>query len=199
MHFSLEAWIHQFGYIGVFFILFFEMVGIPFPAETTLTLSGIEWMRGGFSLVPLLLAAGLGNIAGSTVAYAIGRFVGRPVIVRYGRFVGLTNERLDKANETFEKYRTSVILFAKFIAGIRVVIPYLAGINKMSFGLFTIYNAVSAIVWAGCFIIVGKYIEVAWSQYKQTLHTYLVPLVLVAVVVVATMMGLRVWRKRKKC
>lgn len=75
MHFSLETWIHQFGYVGVFVILFFEMVGIPFPAETTLTLSGIEWMRGGFSLIPLLLAAGLGNIAGSTVAYAIGRFV----------------------------------------------------------------------------------------------------------------------------
>ena len=42
-------------------LLFFEMVGIPFPAETILTISGFEWSSGVFQLATLLLAAALGN------------------------------------------------------------------------------------------------------------------------------------------
>ena len=96
MHLHIQALLHHYGYLGVFFILLMEMIGIPFPAETTLTISGFEWTQGVFRLVPLLLAASIGNIFGSTIAYGIGRFLGRPVIVRFGKYIGITNERLDR-------------------------------------------------------------------------------------------------------
>ncbi len=181
----------------MFFILLLEMIGIPFPAETTLTITGFEWTQGVFRLVPLLAAASLGNILGSTVAYALGRFLGRPIIVRFGRFIGITNERLDKANHLFARYQSPVVLFGKFIAGVRVLIPYLAGINKMPFWLFTTYNTASAIVWAGLFIILGRYIGVEWSRYHRVLHQYMVPAIIVAAVLVAAYVALKVWRKRR--
>lgn len=78
----IQLLIHHYGYFGVFFILLLEMIDIPFPAETTLTLSGIEWTQGAFHLIPLLIAATVGNASGSVVAYWIGRLLGRPVIVR---------------------------------------------------------------------------------------------------------------------
>lgn len=195
-HFDIQTLIHHYGYFGVFFFLFMENLGIPFPAETTLTISGIEWTQGVFKLLPLLVAASLGNILGSTIAYSIGRFLGRPVIVRLGKYIGITNERLDKANEMFAKYQSPVVLFGKFIAGIRILIPYLAGINKMSFAVFTIYNAVSAVVWAGVFIIVGKYIGIEWSRYHQVLHRYMVPAIIVIVLLVGIYFGLKLRHKR---
>ena len=61
MHIDIQQLLHHYGYFGVFLILFFEMIGIPFPAETTLTISGFEWSSGVFQLATLILAAALGN------------------------------------------------------------------------------------------------------------------------------------------
>ncbi len=198
LHIHIQTLIHHYGYLGVFLILFLENVGIPFPAETTLTISGIEWTHGAFKLVPLLLSASIGNILGSTIAYGIGRFLGRPVIVRFGKYIGITNGRLDKANDLFAKYRSPVVLFGKFIAGIRVVIPYLAGINDMPFAVFAIYNAVSAVAWAATFILVGKYIGIEWSRYHQVVHQYMVPSIIVALLLVGGYFGLKLRHKRRQ-
>lgn len=73
MHIDIQHWLHQYGYVGVFFILLTEMVGVPFPAETTLTISGIEWSRGTFSFIPLLLSCAIGNMIGSHWRCHIGR------------------------------------------------------------------------------------------------------------------------------
>lgn len=197
MHIHVQQLISQYGYIGVFFILLVENIGIPFPAETTLTISGFEWMKGAFSLIPLLLSAAIGNILGSTIAYSIGYYLGRPVIVRFGRYIGITSERLDVADKKFAKFRSTVVLFGKFIAGIRVLIPYLAGINRMPFILFSVYNAVSALAWAAFFIIIGRYIEVAWSHYHKVMHQYLVPSIIVVLLLVGIYIALKVRMKRR--
>jgi len=133
VHFNIQLLLHHYGYIGVFFILLLENIGIPFPAETTLTISGFEWTKGVFKFLPLLFAAGIGNIVGSTIAYWIGYLLGRPVIVRFGQYIGITEERLDVADKKFAKFQSAIVLFGKFIAGIRVLIPYLAGINRIVF------------------------------------------------------------------
>ncbi|MBX5436195.1 MAG: DedA family protein [Alicyclobacillaceae bacterium] len=181
MHFDVQHVIQQYGYAGIFFVVTFEMIGIPFPAETTLVASGVEWTQGVFRLPPLLLVASAGNVIGSTVAYGIGRFLGRPVILRLGRYVGITEKKLNDAEEKFERYRGFVVLFGKFIAGIRILIPYLAGINRMPFVLFSVYNAVSAVVWVAVFVILGRYLGVVWQRYHEALHQYLVPVIIVAV------------------
>jgi membrane protein DedA with SNARE-associated domain len=197
MHLHIQHWISHYGYIGVFFILLVDMIGIPFfPAETTLIISGFEWMKGVFSLVPLLFSAYIGNILGSTIAYGIGYFLGRPVIVRFGRYVGITEERLNTAEKKFTKYRNTVVLFSKFIPGIRVLVPYLAGINRMPFILFTVYNAVSAVVWATFFIIVGRYAKVAWFHYHKLMHQYLVPTIIVVVIIVVIVIDMKIRRPK---
>lgn len=166
---SIHVLISDYGYFGVACILCFEMIGIPFPAETTLTITGFAWSQGDFRFLPLLLAAVIGNLIGSTVAYWIGALLGRPVVLRYGRYVGLTEARLKVAEDRFQGYETIVVLIAKFIAGVRVAVPYLAGINRMPFILFTITNAIGAILWASAFIVAGRYAGVAWTRY----HSYL--------------------------
>ncbi|GMA58544.1 hypothetical protein GCM10025858_30470 [Alicyclobacillus sacchari] len=88
MHF--QEIIHHYGYFGVFLIILVEAIGFPFPAETTLTLSGIEWSKGVFHLVPVWLAGCLGNLIGSAIAYMIGWYLGRPIVLYFGKFIGIT-------------------------------------------------------------------------------------------------------------
>lgn len=194
MHINIQQLLAHYGYFGVLMILFLEMVGIPFPAETTLTFAGIEWQQGNFSLWGLILAAGIGNVLGSTAAYGIGRYWGRPVVVRFGRRVGITEERLQKAEKKMNQYQSSVLLFGKFIAGIRVLIPYIAGINGQRFTVFTIYNTISAFIWAAAFLVLGKYMGLAWNKYHGLLCAWLVPVL--CLIALAVVLGYYVRRKR---
>ncbi|WP_051331011.1 DedA family protein [Aneurinibacillus terranovensis] len=195
MHIHVHELISHYGYPGVFTVLMLEMIGIPFPAETTLTVAGIEWKRGVFSLLPLIASATLGNVVGSSIAFGIGKFLGRPTILRLGKYVGISRERLDRAEDKFQKYQIRVTLFSKFIAGIRVLVPYLAGINEMPFVKFTIFNFISALVWSSVFITVGRYIEVAWRRYHNIIHPYLLPGI-IGVVILAGVYFL--YRKRAR-
>lgn len=195
MQLDVHHWIGQYGYLGIFIVLMLEMIGVPFPAETTLIAAGIEWTRGTFSLFPLILSVVFGNIAGSSVAYSLGRFLGTPIIVRFGKYVGITEERMGKAERKFNQYRGKVILSAKFIAGIRVLVPYLAGINRMPFALFSLYNSISAVVWAIVFVVLGKYLGLAWNRYHLVFHSYLLLALVGAVLLAGVVLVIR--RKRR--
>ena len=129
---SPHALLVHYGYLGIILALILEFLLIPFPAETILILSGILWRQGVLHLLPLLVFATVGSFVGSLCAYYIGFYVGRPVLLRYGRCVRLDEAKLDKAERAFEKYALPIVGLGRFIAGIRVLIAYVAGINKMS-------------------------------------------------------------------
>jgi len=188
--------IQHYGNLGIFLILLTEMVGVPFPAETTLTVSGFEWSQGVLHLVPLFLAAILGNIAGSSIAYGIGRFLGRPVILALGKYVGISAQKLDRAESRFQRSERWIVLLGKFIAGVRVLVPYLAGINKMNFAVFSVFNAASAMLWVLFFVTVGRYLGVTWTRYHHVLnHTVL--LIVLCLLLVAIVWALVGWRRRR--
>jgi membrane protein DedA with SNARE-associated domain len=182
MFLYVQHFMHHYGYGGVFIILLLEMVGIPFPAETTLTFSGIAWINGTFSLLPLIFFATLGNVVGSTIAYSIGRFLGRNVILRFGGIVGITEEKLGRAEVKFQQYQMRALLICKFIAGVRILIPYLAGLNRMPFLLFTVCNTFIALVWTTLFIVFGRYLGTFWHHYHHFLRGHLFVIILLGVI-----------------
>ncbi len=194
----IQHWIYHYGYFGILIILLLEMIGIPFPAETTLIVSGFAWQKGVFSLPLLLLFASAGNITGSIIAYIIGRYLGRPVVMRFGKYIGLTNEKFDKMEGKFKKYGNWLVLFSKFIAGIRVLVPYLSGINRMPLTRFTVLNIISAILWTSTFILLGRYIEITWHRYYQSTHQLLLPVIIIASISIGLYFFIKHRRKRPK-
>lgn len=165
--------IQHLGYLGVFIALFLEAVGVPFPSETILITTGIEMTRGVFSFLPLWLAGAFGNILGSNLAYLVGRFLGRVVILRYGRRVGITERRLLTVERQLDRYQIPFVFITKFIAFVRIVVPYLAGINKMRYGLFTLVNTLSALAWSCFFILIGRTLEDVWHRFSHYLVVHL--------------------------
>lgn len=178
MHNSVQQLLHHYGYFGVFFVFVTEMVGFPFPAETTLTFCGIEWAQGNFAFIPLWLTAALGNMVGSTISYIIGVYFGLPFITRFGRWVGLTEARFNKAEVKFAKHRNSIVLYGKFVSGVRVLVPFLAGVNRMGFAWFSFWNGLSSLAWSAFFILEGRYLAKLWSRYDVFLKHHEIALIL---------------------
>ncbi len=191
----VQTWISHYGYAAVFSILVVEMVGIPLPAKTALIFCGFYWMKGIFLFFPLLLCAAAGNIMGSSIAYGIGYSLGRPIVIRFGRFVGIKETKLDALEKKFIQYRVTVVLFAKFLAGIRVLAPYLAGINQMPFLLFSICNAASALIWAAFFIFIGRYASVVWNHYHRFMHQPLFSTIILILIFTGLILMIKTRRK----
>lgn len=189
--------IQHYGYIGVAFALILEFLLIPFPAETILMISGAMWHEGLLHLVPLLIAATIGSWTGSMIAYGLGDYVGRPVIIKYGKYVRLDERNLHRAETAFAKYSIPIVGLGRFIAGIRVMVAYVAGINKMNIPLYMILTAVSAFLWATAFIFIGSTISAKWRMvWHWALHH---PVLAVGGALLILAAGVLYWRwKRMK-
>lgn len=175
--------------------LILEFLLIPFPAETILVISGVMWHRGVFHLVPLLIVAALGSWTGSLLAYSLGRLLGRPVIVRYGRYVKLDEKNLLKAEKAFRQYSVLILGIGRFIAGIRVLIAYVAGINEMSIGLYSVITLVSAAIWSAAFILLGATLGAQWHVVTAFVLAHKVLSVILGVIILA---AFAFWLRRRR-
>lgn len=142
-----EPTLRHYGYYAVAVSLFVENVGIPLPGQLVLIAGAVYAGFGGLNIVAVGLVGLLASIAGSAAGYFVGVYGGRPLLDRYGKYVLLTEERLDKA-ETFFNHRGGlVLLFGRFVEGVRQAMAILAGISDMTFKRFIAFTSAGALIW----------------------------------------------------
>jgi membrane protein DedA with SNARE-associated domain len=188
--------LQQYGYFGVAIALILEFLFIPFPAETILVISGLMLHKGFFSLIPLLIVTTLSSWAGSQLAYGIGYKLGRPVLLRFGKYVKLTEQRLNKVELRFRQYSILILGIGRFIAGIRVLIAYVAGLNRMGYAIYSLITLLSAAVWSAIFILIGGTIGAKWHVINHFIRVHHLWYATIAVVIVALIAYL--WLKRRR-
>jgi membrane protein DedA with SNARE-associated domain len=190
--------LQTYGYTGLFIALALEYV-LAVPAETILTTTGILWQNKIYHLhiVPLILATSLGTTFGATLAYWVGRTLGRPFLIRYGKFVHLTPERINKADRLFAKYTLPTLVISRYIAVVRILIPYLAGINKVKFPLFVTTIFLSSILWTTTFITAGGVIEHAFGAVMHHWKRNLIPAAIILALLIVLYAYLHKWLARK--
>jgi membrane protein DedA with SNARE-associated domain len=190
--------LQTYGYAGLFIALALEYI-LAVPAETILTTTGILWQNKIYHLhlLPLILTTSLGTTAGATLAYWIGRSLGRPFLLRYGKFVRLTPERINKADRLFAKYTLPTLIISRYIAIVRILIPYLAGINKVKFTLYITTIFLSSLLWTTTFITAGGIIEHAFGAVLHHWKRNLIPAVIILALLIAGYAYLHKWLTRK--
>lgn len=100
-----------------------------------------EWL-----LYLLLLAAG---ILGNSVNYSIGKWIGPAVFEKNYRF--LKREYLYKTQAFFEKYGGKTIIIARFLPIVRTFAPFLAGVARMTYARFMVFNIIGSFLWVSIF------------------------------------------------
>ena len=144
----------------IFFLVIFCETGLvvtPFlPGDSLLFGLGTFAAMGMLQLEWLLVLLAIAAVAGNTVNYAIGKFVGPKVFYKENvRF--LNKEYLDRTHDFYEKHGGKTIVIARFIPIIRTFAPFVAGIGKMSYLRFVIYNIAGSVAWIALFILGGYY------------------------------------------
>ena len=151
---TLRNALNTLGYPAVALFIMIESSGIPFPGETMLLLASFYAAVDQHLQIPLVIVcAALGAIIGDNIGYAVGRTGGYALVRRFGRFVFLKEEHLERAERFFEKHGNKTVFFGRFIAILRAWAAFLAGVNRMRWPAFLVYNAAGGILWAtiyGC-------------------------------------------------
>ncbi|MCX5710489.1 MAG: DedA family protein [Candidatus Omnitrophica bacterium] len=158
----LDFIIKSFGswsYLLFFSIIFAEtgLVVTPFlPGDSLLFVLGAFCAKGAFSLSVVLLILIGAAIIGDTVNYAIGKFFGEKILLKGARHL-IKKEHIEKTHKFYEKHGGKTIILARFIPVIRTFAPFVAGIGKMNYYKFLIYNVTGGILWVALFVFAGFY------------------------------------------
>lgn len=151
---SYQAW----TYLILFLIIFAEtgLVVTPFlPGDSVLFAMGalIAKTETGLSLWVMLFLLIAAAILGDFVNYEIGKHFGNRVFRKDSRI--FKPAYLEKTQAFYEKYGLKTIIYARFVPIVRTFAPFVAGIVKMPYSKFGLYNIVGGILWVTLFLVGG--------------------------------------------
>lgn len=155
----LDALLTSYGtltYAVLFLVIFLEtgLVVTPFlPGDSLLFAAGALAARGPLDVTWLMVLLSAAAILGDTVNYWIGNFMGPRVFRGQSRW--LRRDYLDRAHQFYEKYGGITVVLARFLPIFRTFVPFVAGIGRMTYGRFLLYNVVGGIVWVVLFVLGG--------------------------------------------
>ncbi|MBK6398831.1 MAG: DedA family protein [Bacteroidetes bacterium] len=135
-------------YLILFLIIFCEtgFVITPFlPGDSLLFTAGAIAALGVLNIWLLVVLLCVAAILGDSVNYGIGKFLGSKVFEKNFRFIN--QKHLLKARSFYEKYGGKTIIIARFVPIVRTFAPFVAGVTRMNYSSFILYNIVGGIVW----------------------------------------------------
>ena len=146
---NLDSLLATYGYLAVFVFVGVESIGVPVPGETMLVTAAIyAGTTGRLSIFWVIVASSAGAIVGDNIGYVIGRTGGYRLVKRYGRYIRLEEDRLRLGQYLFDKHGSKVVFFGRFVSVLRIFAAFLAGVNRMHWRRFLIFNAAGGIVWS---------------------------------------------------
>lgn len=179
MHFfdpeNLTWLIVNYGYLAVAVIVGLESMGIPLPGETLLIAASMYAAHNpDLNILFVVLAASAGAIVGDNAGYWLGGAFGYPLLKRFGPRIGVPENRIRLGQYLFDRYGFWVVFLGRFVALLRILAAFLAGVNKMHWGHFFVANALGGVLWSAIFGFGAYFLGSAIGQMNHMLAPVLV-------------------------
>jgi membrane-associated protein len=161
---TLQHYVAQYGYWAIGIALLLENAGIPVPGETILLLASfLAFSRHELQLGYIILVGVCAATLGDNLGFAIGYRGGRPLLDRYRDFFRISPGTIARGERLFDEYGAVTIFFARFIFGLRVIAGPLAGVLRMQWKRFAIFNLLGAALWVSVIAGVGYKFGKHWD------------------------------------
>jgi membrane protein DedA with SNARE-associated domain len=185
----------MFGYWLVLLVSFLEslaLVGAFVPGSLIIVSVGLFSSQGYLDIGDLIWFVAIGAILGDAVSYWLG--------TKGERFFKNENHilkasHLDIGKKFFVRHGSKSVFIGRFVGLVRPVVAFTAGISRMHFGIFMIWNVASAFAWSAFYLLLGYFFADAFLMIEK--WTGRVGIALVAGATLAAGAYL-IFRKRKK-
>ena len=150
------------NYGTVTLLMTIESSFIPFPSEVVVPPAAYKALEedSNMNIVLVVVFATLGAIIGAVINYFLALWLGRPIIykfveTRFGKMCLLSKEKVEKAEQYFDKHGKSSTFIGRLVPGIRQLISIPAGLAKMNLVSFVSFTALGAVIWNIILAILG--------------------------------------------
>ncbi len=175
MHLDPVSILQATGYVGLFIIVFVEsglLVGFFLPGDSLLFTAGFLASQQLLDITAVVVLVFIAAVLGDNVGYSLGRRFGHRVFKRKdARIFNL--EHLKRSEHFYDKYGGKTLILARFTPIVRTFAPVLAGVGKMPYRRFVIFNLVGGLVWSLSLPLLGYYL----GQRIPNIDRYLVPII----------------------
>ena len=158
--------ITQYGLPLVAINVFVDQIGLPVPAMPTLILAGAIAATGAIGLTSLFLAAVLACIVPDCVWFLVGRRYGMRVLKTLCRISLEPDSCVNQTQSRFERWGINSLMIAKFVPGLAIIAPPLAGAMRIGWPRFLTLSAIGGAIWVGSGLAAGVLFK---TQIQSTL------------------------------
>ncbi len=184
----------EYGYWAVGTALLLENAGIPVPGETILLLASfMAYSEHDLRLSWIIVVGTVFATLGDNLGFALGFHGGRPLLVRYQSLFRIHQSTLDRGERLFARYGSTAVFFARFVFGMRIVAGPMAGVLRMPWKKFAIFNFLGAAVWVSVISSVGYFFGRHWERLERGMKRFDVVVAVVVVLAAAYLW----WRGRQ--
>lgn len=198
---------NQFGYFGIFFLIFIENVFPPIPSEVVLLFGGFMTTYTKLNIFLMIVFSTLGSVAGAIVLYYVGKILNKErlkkiVSGKIGKILRLKASDIEKADHWFDTKGNKTVFFCRFIPVVRSLISIPAGMSEMAMGKFLLYTTVGSAIWNSVLLIVGNKVGENWESIlgimDQYSHIVLILLIILFIAFLVYFFGFRNAKKKSK-
>jgi membrane-associated protein len=136
------------GYPALAALVGIESSGVPVPGETALVAAAIVARHGHLDITLVIVVAAAAAIMGDNVGYWIGRKGGGALLRRPGPFLEHRSRVIERGEPFFARHGPKAVFLGRWIALLRIAAAWLAGVNRMPWRTFLVWNALGGIAWA---------------------------------------------------
>jgi len=163
----------HYGYWAVGAALLLENAGVPVPGETVLLLASfLAYSEHDLRLPWIILVGTIAATLGDNLGFALGYYGGRPLLQRYQAFFRIRHTTVARGEELFARYGALTIFFARFVFGMRIIAGPLAGVLRMSWRKFSLFNFLGAGLWVTVISGVGYLFGRHWDRLEHVLKRF---------------------------
>jgi len=190
----LRAALVHYGYWAVAAALLLENAGVPVPGETVLLLASfLAYSERELNLGWIIVVGTVAATLGDNLGYAIGHSGGRPLLERHRKIFRVSDAALARGEKLFSRYGSVTILFARFVFGMRIIAGPLAGVLRMPWKKFAVFNLLGAALWVTIISLVGYSFSSRWNLLMHYVKRFDLALGAAFVIIAAILW----WRNRK--
>lgn len=190
----LRSAVVEYGYWAVGAALLAENAGIPVPGETILLIASfLSYSEHTLRFSWIVLIATVAATLGDNLGFALGYYGGRPLLSRYQSLFRIHERTLHRGEGLFARYGAVTIFFARFVFGLRVIAGPLAGVLRMPWRKFMIFNFFGAALWVTVISSAGYLFGQHWERLQGDVER----LNIAAVILLLFGAALLWWRSRR--
>jgi len=144
------------GYALLFLVVFAEsglLVGFFLPGDSLLFTIGVVSGAGKLPIVPMILMLAAASILGDGSGFLLGSTLGYSLFQKDSKI--FRREYLERTKEFYARHGGKTIVYAKFVPIIRTFAAFIAGVGKMNYSRFLLFNVGGAIGWVATMITLG--------------------------------------------